>query len=900
MKLTAGSKFSLICITAIAIFFVGLSASDSFAIGQEIKHVFVLNSYHRGYPFSDNEMRGIDDAFSKSGLAVEIYASYMDMKRIPTTRQYFRQLKELIKFGYKGIHFETIIACDNDALDFVRQYRNELFPGVPVVFTGINDFDGRMLDGRSDITGTSQSNDYAGTISIALKLRPATKSIVVVTDNTTTGKAHRSAVEKIRPDFSQSLGFTYLSLADMTLEELAEKLSKLSGDSIVLLLHHSVDRTGTGHSIPDSASFLAKSASVPVFVVSDSRMGFGVLGGHLVSGYSQGETAAKMALKILGGIDVRTIPVLRESPNKYIFDYGVMQRFSIAESELPPLSTVINRPESVFDKYRNQLLFILGAFIVLCGLIIYLLFEIRRRKLAEEAARESEARFRNLLQDVKSVAVQGYGPDGTTQYWNQASERFYGYSAQEAIGRNLLDLIIPPEMREGVEQAMRQMAETGQPIPASELSLIRKDGSRVSVFSSHAIVHVPGRMQELFCMDIDLTEREIAEAEREKLEDQLVQAQKMEAIGQLAGGVAHDFNNILAAIVSFGYLLEMQLKGNEKGTQYVSQILQAAERAAALTQGLLAFSRKQHSEPQPIDLNATIQKTEKILARTIGEDIRLSLRLTEQNISVQADGNQMVQVLMNLATNARDSMPNGGDLIIGTERVLIDEAFVKMHGYGRDGEYVVMTVEDRGAGMDAATMQKIFEPFFTTKEVGKGTGLGLSMVYGIVKQHNGFIDVYSEVGKGTIFKVYLPALEMNADPHEIKQVFEPERATETILLVEDDGMLRKALTQMLQEFGHAVIEACDGEDAVAKFLEHKDEIQLVLMDVIMPRKSGRDAYHELRAIRPELKIIMMSGYAGDYLSGKLSLEENVNFIEKPVSAKSLFEKIRSVLSDGTA
>jgi signal transduction histidine kinase/CheY-like chemotaxis protein len=398
----------------------------------------------------------------------------------------------------------------------------------------------------------------------------------------------------------------------------------------------------------------------------------------------------------------------------------------------------------------------------------------------------------------------------------------------------------------------------------------------------------------------EIAERKQAEAEKAKLEAQLLQSQKMEAIGQLAGGVAHDFNNILAAITGFGFLLNLQLEGNDKGTQYVSEILHATDRAAVLTQSLLAFSRKQHINPQPMDLNATIQKTEQILARTIGEDIHLSLQLTEENTSVCADSNQITQILINLAANARDAMPKGGALTIRTARTFIDEAFMKIHGYGSSGEYVVMTVEDSGMGMDAATRKRVFEPFFTTKEVGKGTGLGLSMVYGIVKQHNGFIDVYSEEGTGTTFKVYLPALETRAEAQESNGHFEHEGATETILVVEDDNMVRRALTEMLQSVGHTVIEACDGDDAVTKFLAHKDEIHLVLMDVIMPRKSGGDAYQELKAIQPDMKLIFMSGYAGDYLTGKLGMEEDLHFISKPVSPKELFEKIRSVLSGGKA
>ena len=395
--------------------------------------------------------------------------------------------------------------------------------------------------------------------------------------------------------------------------------------------------------------------------------------------------------------------------------------------------------------------------------------------------------------------------------------------------------------------------------------------------------------------------RKKAEGEREKLESQLIQAQKMEAVGQLAGGVAHDFNNILATIISCVYLLERQLKPADAGNQYVSEIREAADRAVVLTQNLLAFSRKQHSNPQPLDLNAVIRNTEKILARTIGEDIHLNLQLTDQNTTVQADSNQMAQILMNLAANARDAMPRGGTLTIGTERVfIVDRAFHSKHDYTGSSDCILMTVSDSGIGMDKSTMQKVFEPFFTTKEPGKGTGLGLSMVYGIVRQHNGFIDVNSSIGAGTTFKLYLPATESKPANQSHREQFNPEGATETILLVEDDRMLRVAVTKMLQSFGHTVIEACNGDEAITKFAEHRDKIHLVLMDVIMPGKSGRDTYDELKAIRPDLKIIFTSGYAGDFLSQKLDMEADIHFISKPVAPKTLFEKIRAVLSSKKA
>ena len=423
---------------------MGLTSFDSIAAGQETKRVFVLNSFNRGYTWTDNMLRGIDDAFAKSGSKVESYVTFMDMKRIPPTPQYFSQLKELIREGYKGVRFDAVLTCDNDALEFMRKYRDELFPGVPLVFTGINDFDERMLDGRRDLTGTIERSDYAGTISLAQKLRPETKNIVVVTDKTTTGKALRSELEKVRPHFPQSLRFTDLSFADMTLDELTQKLSRLNSDSIVFLLQHYVDRDGNSHPLKESTLLLTKNSAVPVFVVSDSRMGLGVLGGHLVSGYSQGETAAQIVVKILGGIDVRSIPVMLDSPNRYMFDYSVMQRFNISERNLPQGSILINKPVSVLDEYRPQMFVILGAFIVLSGILVYPLLEIRRRKRAEVELQESKSLTEAVVEHVPLMIFLKEATDLRFVIFNRAGEELLGYDRKALLGKNNLDLF-PPE-----------------------------------------------------------------------------------------------------------------------------------------------------------------------------------------------------------------------------------------------------------------------------------------------------------------------------------------------------------------------------------------------------------------------------------------------------------------------
>jgi CheY-like chemotaxis protein len=368
-------------------------------------------------------------------------------------------------------------------------------------------------------------------------------------------------------------------------------------------------------------------------------------------------------------------------------------------------------------------------------------------------------------------------------------------------------------------------------------------------------------------------------------------------VGQLAGGIAHDFNNILTAIIGYGNLLLMKLKGDDPLRAYADQILASSERAASVTHSLLAFSRKQIINPKPVRVNDIITRVGKLLARLIGEDVDLGLRLTDLDTTVIADSGQIEQMLMNLATNARDAMPEGGHLSVETDFAELDQTYITTHGYGALGTYLVVSVSDTGVGMDEATRERVFEPFFTTKEVGRGTGLGLSIVYGIVKQHGGYINCYSERGKGTTFKIYLPLLTSGtADRAASAEFAPPKGGTETVLVAEDDKEVRTLVTNILTEFGYTVIEAADGDDAVRQFMDHRETIQLLIIDVIMPRISGKEVYTRIGQVRPGIKALFTSGYTADIVHKKGILEEGTDFITKPIIPQELLMKVREILN----
>lgn len=383
--------------------------------------------------------------------------------------------------------------------------------------------------------------------------------------------------------------------------------------------------------------------------------------------------------------------------------------------------------------------------------------------------------------------------------------------------------------------------------------------------------------------------------EQKRLEEQLRQAQKLEAVGRFSAGIAHDFNNILTVIIGYGGIMRMNAAMDKGLREKLDHILEAADRAKNLTGSLLTFSRKQPLKLQQLDLNAAVSGIETFLSRVIGDDVTLSITTSSDTLPIMADRGHIEQVLMNLAVNARDAMPEGGNLSVETSVINIDDEYVRMHGYGTSGPYALLTVSDTGVGMEASLCQQIFEPFFTTKESGRGTGLGLSIVFGIVQQHNGHIHVYSEPGRGTAFRILLP-LTVEAEAGIIKDLqVTPPGGNETILVVDNDESVREYLELFLTTMGYTVYQACDGDEAVNLFRQNPGDIDLVLMDVIMPNKNGREAAMEITDIKRSARILFISGYPYDIISEKHLLVENAELLMKPLAPSELALKVREIL-----
>ena len=507
-----------------------------------------------------------------------------------------------------------------------------------------------------------------------------------------------------------------------------------------------------------------------------------------------------------------------------------------------------------------------------------------------ERVRESEEKYRTILESIE----EGYYEvdlAGNFTFLNDAMCRIRGFSRDELMGMSNREYM-NPETAKRVYKIFNEVYRTGKPVKRVEWESIAKDGT-INYGEASVLLMKDSNGQPIGFRGIV---RDVSE--RKRLEVQLLHAQKMESIGTLAGGIAHDFNNILTTIIGNASLALMDVGKDGPLREKIEEIKIAGERAASLTRQLLAFSRKQIIHPKVIDLNELLTGIEKMLGRLIGEDVELLTILDPALWQVEADPGQIEQMIMNLAINAKDAMPRGGKLTVETANVDLDGSYFRKHGIKEEqpGTYVMLAVSDTGIGMDKKTQEHIFEPFFTTKEVGKGTGLGLSTVYGIVKQNNGFIWVYSEPGQGSTFKIYLPEVKGDAEAEEKERIsVENLGGSETVLIVEDDDSLRKLARTVLKQRGYKVLEAENGEDALRVSEAHDGPIDLLITDLVMPKMGGKEVAERLQPLYPQMKVIYMSGYPDNAIVHHDVLAPGLNFFEKPFTPEGLARKVREAL-----
>jgi len=549
----------------------------------------------------------------------------------------------------------------------------------------------------------------------------------------------------------------------------------------------------------------------------------------------------------------------------------------------------LHRPDLNSAPLNDTILGLVGMVLLFDIYTVYQHFQIQavRKQLMER-----EELFRLITENAADM-IALVDAAGQRVYNSPSYEKILGYTAQELGGTNAMEQI-HPEDREKVLLAAAEARRTGSGA-SLEYRMRHKDGGWRTLESRASTIMKAGQVEKLVIVNRDVTERK-------HLEDQFRQSQKMEAVGRLSGGVAHDFNNLLGVIIGYGEIVQEGTPEDSSLRTCVDEMLKAGHRAASLTRQLLAFSRQQVMDPKVLDLNLVVKDMEKMLKRLISEDIQLKTDLDPELVRIKADQGQLEQVIMNLAVNARDALPKGGELVLSTSNFYMDQHYVRRYPYPvSPGDYVLLTVADNGIGMDAATRARVFEPFFTTKEKGKGTGLGLSTVYGVVKQSGGYIEVLSEPGAGTTFKIYLPKVEDALDPQkQSAELPSSLHGTETVLLVEDEVALRKLSRHLMELCGYEVLEAESGAEALKIAREYKGTIHLLLTDVVMPGMSGRALADQLVKQMPETRVVYMSGYTGQTVGEHGVLAEGSFFLPKPFTRQALARKLREALDGSVA
>jgi two-component system cell cycle sensor histidine kinase/response regulator CckA len=514
--------------------------------------------------------------------------------------------------------------------------------------------------------------------------------------------------------------------------------------------------------------------------------------------------------------------------------------------------------------------------------------DITQQKRSEAALKDAEQKYRQIFEKAILGIFQST-PQGRFTSVNESLAKMLCYDSPADLIETIRDIELQFYVDSKRRQEFKQQLEEHDVLHGFELEIYRKDRSKMwvsanvrAIRENAEIVGYEGTLEDI--------------SQRKLLEEQFRQSQKMEAVGRLAGGVAHDFNNAIGVITGYSELLQLRLPVGDPLHRYADEIAKAGQRAASLTRQLLAFSRKQVIQPEVLDLNNIVGEMDKMLRRLIGEDIQITFSREPRLAPIKADHGQIEQILMNLAVNARDAMPQGGKLFIQTSNVELDETYSRQHAYVKQGRYVMLTFSDTGCGMDKATQAKVFEPFFTTKEPGKGTGLGLSTVYGIVKQNGGYIWVYSEVGKGATFRIYFPHAEgVERRREDASAALPPPSGSETILLVEDEDPLRQLARTCLETGGYKVLSVADGKSAIELVNSNPEPIDLLLTDVIMPGMSGRELANTVSQLRPGIKILFMSGYTNDLIAQYGVLEAGTQLLEKPFTLYSLLDKVDNVL-----
>lgn len=884
--------FPLSFTSSISVFFIfSILVFHGFDLSAEenpTTRILIVHSYHPTFSWTKRVHDGMLSVFTEDqeqNLSVE----YIDIKQKPQRqhKEYLQEYEKFFIYKHRDKHYDLILCSDDTAIQFILSIRDQLFPGVPVVFCGMNlylpiqEFE-KYFAKYSNVTGVCESADFRGSTEMALRLFPHPRQVAIVHNGDNNSLYYLNRLTTLI-----GIQCPIVELRKKKGDEILAFLREGSKEDLIFFLSIPNDWNQSLEKNPQAL----RNCPAPIFTFWGQFVGKGILGGRIVNPYKQGAYAADMAMRIIQGETADSIPIQWDSPNDYVFDCGIMQKFGLKESDLPEGSVLVNKPFSFYNQYFTWIWGGIFFIVIQSIFLIYLGFNLSRRKKAESSLRISEERL-SLALNAANEGLWDYNPQTLkVHYFSPKWYTMIGYEPYEfEPSYEVFRKYVHPDDLLKTEKKVLDSIEAGRDYSVEFRMRSKQNGYRW-ILSRGKIVERDsfGYPTRMVGTHVDITEQK-------NLEEHLRQSQKMESIGLLAGGIAHDFNNLMTAVIGYSELLLNRIEESHPMYHSLHEIRKAGERATTLTRQLLAYGRKQMLSPRIINLNHLIVNMDAMLRRLIGENIDYRTVPDSELGYIEADPGQIEQVVMNLALNSRDAMPDGGQLTIETKNVYLDESYIQNHMDVVVGDYVMLAVSDTGCGIEEENLKKIFDPFFTTKEKGKGTGLGLSMVYGIVKQSGGHIFVYSEPGFGTTFKLYFPRSMNAASEEKTRDVpFRSYKGEEHVLLVEDDSSVRDLVAGVLRANSYTVHEFGCGPDALLFLESYRVPIHLLITDVILPQMSGAELAKRISLQDPRIETLFISGYTDNAIVHKGMFGKDVHFLQKPFTPHEILKMIRDIL-----
>ena len=812
------------------------------------KNVLYLNSYHNGYKWSDAEFDGIRSKLNSGPYEVDLQVEYLDAKKY-NTEPVIQGLFQVFRKKFAGEAFDVVIVSDDDALIFALHYRPTLFPGVPIVFCGVNDLrDEQMAAGN--LTGVVENFDLAGTIDVALKLHPEERRMVVIGDESTTGRAIKKQIEAVVPRYTSRLQVDYWT--KVSLSEAQNRVQNLPDDTFLFFFPYYQIIGNRTYTAEEVMAALYAHSRVPIYTCWEFLLGYGAIGGSMLSGQKHGEAAADMALKILGGTPADSIPVVKEPAGSYKFDYKVMQHLKISENLLPEGSILINAPKAFYELPKELFWTIIVSLLLLLVTLIFLVLTMIGRRQVERKIKD-QLTFQETLMDTNPQLVSWKNLDLKYLGANRTFAAFFGLNdPSEVISKTTSDVIQDPEYVQWSQSADAAVLNNREAFRKVRKKLTDHKGNVAWI----EVNKVPLRDQAGKIVGILSTAENIT---RElDLEKQLLQSQKMEAIGTLAGGIAHDFNNILTSIINSTELAIGDVDRESQTAKDLERVLKAARRGGRVVKQILAFSKPSQEGFRPTDITSVVTEVVGLMEVSLPGNIEMHSTISPHIGSILADPTQIYQAMMNLCTNAFHALRDrGGKLQVRLEEILLQKEEAKALNLEEE-EYIQLTVTDDGPGISPSIIDKIFDPFFSTKDKTEGTGLGLAVVHGIVKAHQGGLKVDSEEGRGTTFRLLFPKISAADDLPQPEDVPSSSRGG-SILFVEDDEDQLHTTPRILENAGYAVTATGTPQEALDLVAADPKRYDLLITDYDMPAINGIQLIQRIHAINPLMPSILISG-----------------------------------------